>query len=277
MRGYALLLFLSAVLFFPAVAAAAGISVDAGLTPAQDRWILRTQVRYMSRGDKNSTEVQQLVFPVVLAYGVRSSVTIVARQVLIRRERTVLGNSSTKSGFGDTYVFAKIKAYRSNSPRLTFGVAPTLGIEFPTGQSGFSSNTWDLRAGLYASARTGTWSSDANVAYQWNDVVSDASATPGDELSIDAAVAYQFILDGVGLVTASPVLEMSYLKVWPVRNAGEEVPHTGESVLYLSPGAKLSTSWIIAEGLVRIPVHDDLAGNQLERNVQTLLGVRILF
>ncbi len=31
---------------------AGGISADAGLTPAQDKWILRTQIRYMqSNGD----------------------------------------------------------------------------------------------------------------------------------------------------------------------------------------------------------------------------------
>ncbi|MHC4559338.1 MAG: hypothetical protein ACYS80_18760, partial [Planctomycetota bacterium] len=32
-------------------ARAGGISVDAGLTPAEDRWIFRTQLRYMQRKD----------------------------------------------------------------------------------------------------------------------------------------------------------------------------------------------------------------------------------
>ncbi|MHC4154319.1 MAG: hypothetical protein ACYST6_05290, partial [Planctomycetota bacterium] len=32
-------------------AGAAGISVDAGLTPPEDRWIIRNQVRYMTRED----------------------------------------------------------------------------------------------------------------------------------------------------------------------------------------------------------------------------------
>jgi hypothetical protein len=231
----------------------------------------------MSRGEKPSGKIQQFVIPVVLAYGVRSNVTLVARQALIRRERTVLEDSSTESGLGDTYVFVKYKAFRSNSPRLTFGVAPTVGVEFPTGQSAFSSNTWDLRAGLYASTRTRTWSSDVNIAYMRNDMFDDVVVVPGDELSIDAAAAYQFVIDHNGAVTASPVLELSYLKVWPSRIGDDEAPNTGESVLYVSPGAKLSTSMVIMEGLVRIPVRDDLAGDQPKRNVQALLGFRFLF
>jgi len=277
MRGCARSFSFLFLLLIPMVSAAAGISVDAGLTPAEGRWILRSQVRYMSRGDDAGVLMEQLVFPVVLAYGLRSNVTVVGRQALIHRGRTVLGNSTTNSGFGDTYVFVKYKAYRMNSRHLTFGVAPTLGVEFPTGESAFSSNTWDLKSGLYASARTRTWSSDVSVAYLWNDVGGNVMAVPGDELSIDAAVAYQFIMDESGLVTASPVLELSYLKVWPSHIGSDDVPNTGETVLYVSPGAKLSTSMIIVEGLMRIPIREDLVGNQLERNVQALLGVRILF
>lgn len=265
------------VFLSPTVCGAAGISVDAGLTPAEDRWILRSQVRYMSRGDEPGGKTEQFVFPVVVAYGVRSNVTLVVRQALIRRERTGVGTSSTETGLGDTYVFAKYKAYRLNSRRFTFGVAPTLGVELPTGQSALSSNTWDVKAGLYASARTQTWSSDVNIAYAWNGVVDEGVAVPGDELTFDTAVAYQFSIGGSGRVTASPVLELSYLKVWPSRIGGDVAPNTGESVLYLSPGAKISTSAIIVEGLVRVPVRDDLVGGQMERNVQGLLGVRILF
>jgi hypothetical protein len=277
MRSSARAIAILIVLFVPTLSSAAGISVDAGLTPAEDRWILRGQARYMSRGEGPGAEVQQFVFPVVLAYGVRSNVSLFVRQAVVRRERTVLGNATINSGLNDTYLFAKYRAYRVNSPRVTFGVAPTLGIEFPSGQDGFTSDTWDLNAGLYASARTQTWSSDANVAYTWNDMVGDGEVTPGDELSLDAAVAYQFVIEESGRVTASPVLEVSYLKVWPARVGGSDSPNTGETVLYLSPGAKLSTPMIIVEGLVRIPVSSHLEGNQLERNFEALLGVRVLF
>lgn len=277
MRSSALLPAFVMLLLIPSAVPAAGISVDAGLTPAEDRWILRAQVRYMSRGEEPGGKMQQLMFPVVLAYGVRSNVTIVARQAVIWRERTVPGSSSNDTGLGDTYAFVKYKAFRSNSRTLTFGVAPTLGLELPTGQSGFTSDTWDLRVGLYASTRTQTWSSDVNIGYARNDIFDEVAVAPGDEVSIDAATAYQLVIDNRGEVTASPVMEFSYLKVWPDRVDDGDAPNTGESVFYVSPGAKLSTRSIIVEGLVRIPVRDNLVGDQPKRNVQGLLGFRYLF
>ncbi len=67
----------------PASANAAGISVDAGLTPAEDRWIFRTQVRYMRRKDDPThmgRKMSTYAFPVVLAYGVRPDLTLMIRQ-----------------------------------------------------------------------------------------------------------------------------------------------------------------------------------------------------
>ena len=59
----------------PIGAHAAGISVDAGLTPAEDRWIVRAQARYMSRGD-DQDGMRAVAFPLVLAYGARSDVSL---------------------------------------------------------------------------------------------------------------------------------------------------------------------------------------------------------
>ena len=58
---------------------AAGISVDAGLTPAEDRWIVRTQMRYMQREDDPTPmdrEMDTYAFPLVVAYGLRSDLTL---------------------------------------------------------------------------------------------------------------------------------------------------------------------------------------------------------
>ncbi len=49
-----LLKILAAIVIFAATSTivnAGGISVDAGLTPPEDRWILRTQVSYRERRD----------------------------------------------------------------------------------------------------------------------------------------------------------------------------------------------------------------------------------
>ncbi len=51
-------------------AAASGISVDAGLTPPEDRWIIRTQFRHMRRKDDPTPMNQKMdtyAFPLVVA------------------------------------------------------------------------------------------------------------------------------------------------------------------------------------------------------------------
>ncbi len=139
------------VFILSTLAYAGGISFDAGLTPPDDRWILRTQVRYMQRNDDPSPmgrEMSMLMFPVVLAYGLRPDLTIMVRQSVISREMSMTGNSEKNSGLGDLFILAKYRAYRLNTPDYTFGIAPTLGLEIPSGIKTFSSETWDLNAGL---------------------------------------------------------------------------------------------------------------------------------
>ncbi len=270
------MLLMAGILVAPVTAFAAGISVDAGLTPAEDRWILRAQARYMSRGD-DSTGMDAFMFPVVLAYGLRSDVSFFARQAFSRRERVTAGAKTTDSGFVDTFVFAKYRLYRLNTAQLTFGVAPTLGLEVPSGEAAFTSDTWDLRGGFYASLRTQTWSSDFNLAYTWNDAFGTQSSQPGNEMSADAAVGYQLSLTDTGTMTVAPTVELTFVKSWPNQQDGIDVPETEETVVFLSPGVKLATSTLIVEALARFPVHNDVGAIPMEQNMGGLFGVRLLF
>ena len=92
---------------------AAGISVDAGLTPPEDRWILRTQVRYRERRDDPSDmnrKMNTYVFPVVLAYGLRSDLSLLIRQRVIRHKMSVKGSTERDEGLGDLFILAKYRA-----------------------------------------------------------------------------------------------------------------------------------------------------------------------
>ncbi|NIN00836.1 MAG: hypothetical protein GTO24_22965 [candidate division Zixibacteria bacterium] len=261
---------------------AGGISVDAGLTPAQDRWIVRTQLRYMQRsGDPTGMgrEMSRLAFPVVLAYGLRPNLTIMARQMVMHQEMTVMGARNRNTGFGDLFILAKYKAYRRNTSRYTLGIAPTLGLELPTGDDSFTAETWNLNVGLYLSGRTGPWAADFNLALAWNGFADqrEDDVNPGDELSLDGALAHQLSLGEKAHVALAPVFELSYKDVGPDRLNGQKKPNTGESVFYLSPGFKCSMSWLILEALAQIPVWQQRRGSQLERNVGLLVGSRLMF
>ena len=90
-------------------------------------------------------------------------------------------------------------------------------------------------------------------------------------------MARQISIGGKATLALAPVLELSYANSRPDRANGRNVPNTGESVLYLSPGGKCSMSWLILEGLVRIPVWQDQRGLQLEQGVGLLVGSRLMF
>lgn len=261
-----------------AVRAGGGISVDAGLTPPEGRWIVRAQTRYMQRSDEMS-EMGMYKFPFVLAYGVRSDVTLMIRQIVTRRSMTMGGTTNTENGFDDFFALAKYKAYRRNTRSYTFGIAPTIALEMPTGSTEFSSGTWDIAAGLYFSWRAGVWAADLNMAYRWNGFT-DRNASdmvPGDAGSVDAALSYQYSVGGSAFASVFPVLELNYENERPSRSDGADAGNTGGSVFYVSPGLKYATPSVILEALVRVPAAWSQNGSQPDPATGLLLGIRLLF
>jgi hypothetical protein len=258
-----------------------GISVDAGLTPAEDRWIFRTQLRYLSFGDLASMnrQMEMYMVPVVFAYGLKSNLTLLIRQPIMRRKMSMMGTSNSASGFGDFFLMGKFKIYRQNTESYTLGMAATLGIEAPTGSSDFSSRTWDLKPGLYFSWRTGGLGSDFSVAYTWNGFAGGGrnNVIPGNEFALDWAASYQFSLGGSSRMSIAPVLEASYREFSFDRAEGVDIADTRGSILFVSPGIKFISTSFVLEALVQIPVSQMQNGIQLERNSTLLLGLRYLF
>ncbi len=93
-------------------AGAAGISVDAGLTPPEDRWIFRTQLRYMHRKDDPTVmnrKMDTYTVPIVIAYGLWPELTLMARQTVKHRKMSMSGSVSRDTGLGDLFVLGKYK------------------------------------------------------------------------------------------------------------------------------------------------------------------------
>lgn len=261
---------------------AAGISVDAGLTPPEDRWILRNQLRYMTRKhDPTSMDrhVERYKYPTVLAYGFTRDFSVMVRQAIMDRNQKMPGQPSDSTGMGDLFVLGKYKLFRENTPEKTLGIAATLGFEFPTGHKDFSSKTWDIVPGIYTSWRKGPWASDLSIAYWWNGFADrgDDSLNPGNEFHLDWALARQFKLREDASVTLAPVLEFSYLNIDPDRRHGSNLDNTGENVIYISPGLKLTWESFIIEALLQIPVWQDQKGTMPERGVGIIIGTRFMF
>ncbi len=273
--------FLFILFVFVSISYSNGISVDAGLTPAEDRWIFRTQFRYLSLGSMamGHKKMEMYTVPVVIAYGLKSNLSLLCRLPVMRRNISIMDASSAESGFGDLFIMGKFKVFRQNHVNYTLGLAATLGIEVPTGSDGFSSDSWDLQPGLYFSWRRGSLGSDVSMTYTLNDFADRGqnNMNPGNELTLDWAVSYQFGLGERSMISIAPVIEVSYRDLSPDRLNLRDIENSGESLLFLSPGMKFTLSSLILEILVQIPVVQNWNGIQLERNATWLFGMRYMF
>jgi hypothetical protein len=219
------------------------------------------------------------MYPTVLAYGLRPDLMLMMRQAVMHREMSMAGPSSSNTGLADLFVLGKYRLYRLNTREYTFGIAGTLGVEFPTGDDDFTSETWDLQPGLFTSWRSGPWASDLNVSYTWNGFADRGRGglNPGDELSLDWALGHQFSIGDKASTSLTPVLELSYKNIRADRASGSQVANTGESVFYISPGIKFTQSSFILEALVQLPAWQDQKGSQLERGTTLIVGARWMF
>ena len=264
------------------IAFAGGISVDAGLTPPEGRWILRAQVRSMSRQDRDSISdmnMERLMVPFVVVHGATPALTLGLRQSLDFRTMTMNGTEKKASGFADLYIFAKYKVFRINTRSYTIGISPLLGVDIPTGSKEVSNHSWNLKVGLSASGRSGKWALDLNLGYGLRGFagVAETEPEPGNDLGLNLAFARQFPVGSSGNVSLAPVLEITWFGSSPDKSDGVEMLNSGETIFSLAPGLKYTVDDLIIEGLVRFPVTQDQKGMQLEAGAMFLLGVRRMF
>jgi hypothetical protein len=254
---------------------ATGISVDAGLTPAEDRWIVRMQYRQMSM-DAVMHQMDTDMLMAVVAYGFTRDVTIMLRQMAASRIMTMSGNEMTSSGLTDLAVLGKFGVYRKNTRNMILALAATVALKMPTGAEDITTDTWDWQAGVYGSWRSGRWGNDINLTYTWNDftALAPSGITPGDEIGIDAAFSYQFSLGNSGKTSLTPVLEFNYRHSTANQSEGQDVGGNG-SIFFVSPGLKFTYDSFIVEVLIQNPVNQTY--QNLEQNSRGLIGFRYMF
>lgn len=255
----------------------AGISIDAGLTPAYKRLMFRSQFRYIVRNNHpimTNMEMKMSMFPNIVAYGLRPDLTLISRLAIMRREM----NNVSETGFGDLMIMAKYKLYRLNKPNYVVGVAPTIGFELPFGSDKFTSNSFDLRFGTLFSLRRKMWAADLNLIYLINGVflTSGNEIYPGNEFVVQSAFAYRISSESNAELLFSPLLEMTYMHVSPETDNGERIANTGESIFLISPGIKINYRSMVFESLIQIPAWQSQKGFQTERDISYIFGIRLM-
>jgi hypothetical protein len=260
---------------------AGGISVDAGLTPAEDRWIVRLQARQMnmsreSISAKSSMTTQAAVL--MTAYGFRSNITLIMMQGWLNRESNMMGNSLTTSGYSDLNLILKYRIYRHNTEVHTLGLAATSKITLPSGGEMQSDGYWSMTPGLFLSLRLDSWALDASATYKIQNLFSGStqSSQRGYEFKLDGAIARQISIRSFRSFAIAPVLEGNLGINKPDRMNNESVPEQS-TVFFLSPGLKVTYSSFILEGLLQYPVLQDVPENLMQQGVHGRFGLRYMF
>ncbi len=278
---FVFIFFLAINLFRVDTVSASGISADAGLTPAANRWIFRTQFRAMKRDNHptmTQNEMKTNMYPIVIAYGLKSNFTLMIRQAVIKKEMSMIGQTNSFSGLGDLLIMSKYRLIRINNAKYTLGIAPTFGLELPTGKDNVTSNSYDLHIGTYISGRARRLSMDMNFTYIVNGLAktTDDGFSIGNQFSVISALGYQFSLGSEGNFSLTPVMESSYLKIVSDSQDGISVTNSGESLFFVSPGFKITWSSYIFESLIQFPIWQNQNGLQTERTPSLLVGIRLM-
>jgi len=263
------------------LAPAGGISVDAGLTPAQNRWMVRYQVRHIKRSHENmnpESVMQTDMHMLNLAYGLRADLTIMIMQSWMDRESDMMNMQSEFSGMGDLNLMAKYRLYRHNSSTNTLGLATTLCLTAPTGEDPFTSDYWSLAPGFYLSYRLNNWALDASTNYRFQDLLDEKpdGFRSGYEFSLSSALARQLVLGTDGRTALAPVLELTGSVSRNDQMPGQ-AEQNNEVLMLLSPGLKWTYSSLILEFLVQIPILQDLPEGSMEHSPRGLVGMRYMF
>lgn len=255
------------VLFTSFSLQAGGISVDAGLTPGQDRWMFRTQYRYMGMENPMMTMENHMV-PFVLAYGVSSNLTLMLRTIYVNRIIS-MSNQIQNKGFNDSYLLMKLKVYRKNTKKYIFGIAPFIASNIPIGNTKISNRTWNPGFGLSISHRPRPWSIDFTSSFSLIDILNKTDIEEKNNFNLNIALSSVIPLKNSNNAI-SPVLELTY-------NTELGDGTQNQELLFLSPGLMFIKSSIILEVLYQNPIFQESNDSLMKSRSRFLLGIRYMF
>lgn len=261
---------IGAIILLASWEAMGGITVNAGLTPAQDRWIMRMQYRNMYMYNSMMSSTNQMV-PVVLAYGVTSNFTLMGRG-LYRSQNVYVNNNTINSGIDDFYLLSKLKVYRKNTAKYSFGIAPFIATNIPAGNSALSAKTWNPEIGVSVSMRPRFWSFDLNALYRSCDITNKGGNGLNNNLEFHFAAAHQIVFNQNSSFSIFPVLESSYVN----QNATAESNQSFER-LFVSPGIQIMYKNYMIEALYQQPVYQNVVSNAVEVKYNFIIGTKIMF
>lgn len=239
-----------------------------------------------------------------LAWGVTDTLTLSLRVPWVAREDIREGEldhgSAEAHGHGDASGLGDLVFLGSHRVARAAGwdLALQLGFKAPTGETGETdqgarleselqpgAGAWDLLAGVAASRAAGRWALHTNVLL--DHTTEGAQDTEiGDALFFNAAVVYTLAGAEAHAHASSAahahwrvdaMLELNGERRWKDAVLGIDEPHSGGTLIYVSPGMRVSLGPAAAFVSAGIPVLDDPHGVQTEVSWRLIGGFGFAF
>jgi len=298
-RSPALFLVFVAAFGFVSTPRAAPQTFNTALPVAESEFVFRGQFVYRkATGDPGSADRRLRVLGgvSVLGYGVTGDLAVFGVLPYLDKRMDLTmpdGQRLTRNTFGiaDARLFGRYTVFKVNTPGRTFRLAPFFGLEFPTGDDNhedslgrlpaplqLGSGSWDPFGGIIVTYQTLDFQFDGQASYKLNTKANDFEF--GDEARLDISLQYRVWPRELGQGIPGflyVILEGNLTYRDKNEIGGVKDPNSGGMTFFLSPGIQYVTKRWIIEGIVQLPVSQNLNGTALKDDYAFRAGFRINF
>lgn len=264
----------TAVLFalgvMPHPAAGGPINSNVAFTPREGGGILRLQYTFEEADGSGSVQhVSKSTAKAVLVYGLKSNLALFLTVPYVnlqvdRFDRRFGRSEEAHDGVGDITVMAKYRLYQKDvGPQNTTRFAVLGGLNIRSGDSDFSSDSYDPIVGAVFSWRKDRASLDADLIYRFN---TGGGENRHDMLRYDLTYSHR--------VFPAEYREEDTYQIDVVAEINGRYVTDGTHEVFFSPGVVWSQERVAFELSVQIPTVQDLARGTPETDYRIVTGVR---
>lgn len=264
-----------AVLFLAMTSASfatAQIVAPAGRTLFNEGVLAQSVLRWETfEAPTSESELHRLRNTYALVWGARPHMSL---SLVTSFVRTRHGGES-RTGSGDSTVFARYDVLRKTVPGGYTRLAPEIGVKLPTGGA-FGTGSTDVIGGLvFSHVRDPDW---WIAEVQWRvPGTGDGGVRAGERVRFDLAYRrWVWPRGGLGIPMTLAVLELNGESTSDSKRDGSTIPGTGGERIFLSPGIEhIVGRRVVLEASFPIPVYQH-SGTTPKVEAAFILGLRWL-
>ncbi len=269
-RSILFLSLVSTVMILSGPASGGPINSNVAFTPREGGSIFRLQYMYSESDGRGAVQhVNASSVMGTYVYGLKKNLGLFLTVPYANRQvdRIMPGSGRMEEahdGIGDVTFLAKYRFWQNDTrPRETFRLAALVGLNVRSGDSDFSSDSYDPIVGAVFTWRRDRNLFDADLIYQIN---TGSGVFRHDALRYDLAYSYQL---------APAVYDPNYNYEWnAVAEINGRYTADGSHEVFLSPGIQYITEQWAIEASLQLPVVQEFSHGGPETDYRLIIGLR---